>query len=259
MLYSHNWGAGDEPALLLHCSLASSDAWRGVATHLADELTMTAPDLPGHGNSEDWDGEGDYHKRCCDAVARFLTHPMHLVGHSFGATIALRLAIEQPDMVHSLTLIEPVFFAAAIGTAAYQQHEKEFQPFIDAMWRGDVIAATRIFTDLWGLKAEWERIPATRRDYLSARVGLIPASAPAIYEDNAEMLAEGQLERVSCPVLLMQGAQSPIIIPAINDALAARLSDVKRVQIKGAGHMLPVSHATEVAQEIDRFLEALRA
>jgi lipase len=39
--------------------------------------------------------------------------PVHLIGHSFGATVALRLAIEAPERVASLTLIEPVLFAAA--------------------------------------------------------------------------------------------------------------------------------------------------
>lgn len=241
-------------ALLLHCSLASSDAWRRVAEHLADDLTMTAPDLPGHGNSANWDGSGDYHKLCCEEAARFLTRRMHLIGHSFGATVALRLAVEQPDMVRSLTLIEPVFFAAAKGTAAYQQHESEFQPFVDAMRQGDKAAAARKFTELWDPGVEWERLPATLRDYLAARVDLIPASVPAIHDDNAALLQKGRLEAVLCPVLLIEGEQSPEIIFAVNDTLMARMPDVRRVRIKGVGHMAPITHPEQVATEISGFL-----
>ena len=46
-------------------------------------------------------------------VGNFITDPIDVIGHSFGATVALRLAVEQPEKVRSLTLIEPVFFAVA--------------------------------------------------------------------------------------------------------------------------------------------------
>jgi pimeloyl-ACP methyl ester carboxylesterase len=76
---------------------------------------MTAFDLPGHGQSADWDGHGDYGRRTAEVAATFYTEPLHLIGHSFGAVTALRLALAAPEGVRSLTLIEPVLFAAARG------------------------------------------------------------------------------------------------------------------------------------------------
>lgn len=81
---------------MLHCANAHAGAWRGVALALQDSLHLIAPDGLGHGNAPDWDGQGDYHAAATDRARAFLTEPMDLIGHSFGATVALRLAIETP-------------------------------------------------------------------------------------------------------------------------------------------------------------------
>jgi pimeloyl-ACP methyl ester carboxylesterase len=215
---------------------------------------MTGFDFRGHGKSVDWDGAGDYHAICTADAGEFLTNPMHLIGHSFGATVALRLALEWPDMVRSLTLIEPVFFAVARDTAAYADHTVEFQPFVDAMERGAHEAAAQAFTDVWGTGADWATMPAEMRAYVTKRIGLIPATVPTLYDDSAGMATDGRLEGLACPVLLVEGVQSPNIVAAINDALAARLSDVQRVVIKGAAHMAPITHSAQVAAAISEFL-----
>jgi len=254
MIYTQSWGTGAQEALMLHCSLASSDAWRGMAAYLGDILAMTGFDFQSHGKSGDWDREGDYHAVCTADAHDLLTRPMHLIGHSFGATVALRLALEHPEMVRSLTLIEPVFFAVADGSKAYAEHMAAFQPFAEAMQRGDHEAAARLFTDEWGTGADWDTLPAAMRGYMTARIGLIPTTVPSLYEDNAGMAAPARLEAMACPVLLVEGARSPSIVAAINDALAARLPNVQRLRVKGASHMLPITHSAEVAEAIAGFL-----
>ena len=255
MVYSQVWGTGAQEALLLHCSLASSDAWRGLAAHLADGLTMTGFDFLGHGQSADWDGSGDYHSLCTQDAEAFLERPMHLIGHSFGATVALRLALEHPTMVRSLTLIEPVFFAAAKGSEAYVEHMSEMGPFVDAMQREAYETAARLFTDEWGTGGDWAMLPAAMRAYMTARIRLVLAVEPAIYGDSAGMAAAGRLETVGCPVLLIEGSKSPSIVSVIHAALAARLPDALRVSIKGASHMAPITHSAQVAEAISGFLK----
>jgi pimeloyl-ACP methyl ester carboxylesterase len=179
---------------------------------------------------------------------------MHLIGHSLGATVALRLAVERPELVQSLVLIEPVFFAAAKGTVAYQNHLDEVLPFAQAFEQERYEEAARMFTDEWGTGAPREALPTAMRQACVDRIGLIPATEGALYLDNAGIFAQGRIEAISCPVLLIKGDQSPEIIAAINGALAARLPQATQVQIKGAGHMAPISHAAAVATEISRFL-----
>ena len=92
---------------------------------------MRAFDLPGHGRSPDWDGVVEYQHLSTQIAASFVIEPVDLIGHSFGATVALRLAVEQPQKLRSLTLIEPVFFAVAArdAPAAFTT----VQPHIDAV------------------------------------------------------------------------------------------------------------------------------
>lgn len=254
MIYSQTWGNGPQKALLLHCSLATSDAWRGVTAQLNDDLTMTGIDFPGHGRSPDWDGQGDYHALCTAAAADALVEPMHLIGHSLGATVALRLAVERPELVLSLTLIEPVFFVAAKGTPEFQDHVDETKPFEQACREDRHADAARIFTEGWGTGASWQDLPAAIRQSFADRIRLVTATEGALYHDNALVVSEGSIEAISCPVLLIEGDQSPDIISVINGVLEARLKQSKRARIKAASHMVAISHATEVAAQIREFL-----
>ena len=123
------WGDG-RAVLCLHCSLARGRAWAGVAKHLRG-WRVIAPDLPGHGAGADADTARDFHDQATEAVTCSLPEePAPIIGHSFGATVALRLAIERPGQVSALVLYEPVLFrrggrwtgaAANGGTRQYRR------------------------------------------------------------------------------------------------------------------------------------------
>jgi pimeloyl-ACP methyl ester carboxylesterase len=117
------WGPSDAPPVLaLHCSLSHAGEWSALAARLTG-LRLVAADQPGHGRQPDWDGHSDLHAQAvreAAAMAAVLGAPVDVIGHSFGATVALRLALEQPELVRRLVLVEPVLFAAAAGSAAFQ-------------------------------------------------------------------------------------------------------------------------------------------
>ncbi len=75
---------------MIHCSLASCEAWGGLARVLSGALTMTAFDMPGHGRSDEWDARGEIQGVTAEIAAGFLDGPADVIGHSFGATVALR-------------------------------------------------------------------------------------------------------------------------------------------------------------------------
>ncbi len=243
---------------MIHCSLSHSGAWTALAGELSDKLHMTAFDIPGHGKSEDWDHRGEYQAVTTAMAADFPTGPVDVMGHSFGATVALRLAIEQPHLVRSLTLIEPVFFAVAYDDVPGLRERQNImqQPQIEAVARGDMVAATRAFNALWGDDdMPWDSLPKQMRINMIKRFGAILSAGPAVEDDVGGMLRPGRIEGVSVPTLLLEGANSPEVLGLVNKGLARRLLQSRREILPECGHMLPITHPAEVGALIRRFLD----
>lgn len=241
------FGHGERPALAIHCSLASSNAWSGVGARLGGRLTLTAFDLPGHGRSADWTGGGDYLDETMRIAATFVDRPVDLIGHSFGAVAALGLALAVPEAVRTLTLVEPVLFAAARGTSAWDENAALTDRCRAAFARDDRALAAKLFTDVWGTGVEWPALGKAERAKIVRRIHLIDACQPALDGDTGGILAPGTLESLGMPVLLIRGDRSPAIIPLIAEAIAARLPDVGVATVPGAGHMVPITHPAETA------------
>ena len=244
-------GSGERPAVLIHCALAHAGSLRPLMAHLGDRLSMTAFDLPGHGRTADWDGRGDMLGATARIAESFCDRPVDLIGHSFGGVAALCLAIQRPDLIRSLTLIEPVFFAAAqaVDPPVFEAYLAAMAPYAAALSGGDRAAAAQAFTAVWG-DGDWDRLPEAQRAYAAERIHLIEASVPGLIDDSQALLAPGRLEAVDAPVTLIRGDRSAPIIPVVLKALAARLPQTRQVVIEGAGHMAPITHATEVAAAI---------
>lgn len=247
----NDFGVGPEPSLMLHPALAHSGAWTRLAGGLAERLRIVAPDMPGHGLSGEWDKRADYHDQMTDIAASFLEPGMHVIGHSFGATVALRLALENPGM-RSLTLIEPVLFAATRdrAPAVFEAHKKMSRPFSNALAVGDQDTAARLFSALWGDGRGWEDLNQRQKESLIKRIPIIAETDKTLQDDSVGLLAEGRLESLDMPVLLVRGSQSQPIMQDIHAALAARIPNVREVVIEGAGHMVPISHPGEVEAAI---------
>ena len=260
--YWTSFGQGPRRLLLIHCSLAETAIWGGLAQHMSGAATMTAFDLPGHGRSAGWDGRGEMSAICTDIAADLAARdaPMDVVGHSFGGVIALRLAMMQPDLVRSFTMIEPVFFAAALrrdvpsAQASCTDHLREKADFEAAMKADDLNAAAKGFIAAWGGGRPWSSFGAEAQARIANQMPLILAAGPALYDDVGDLLVPGALEAVAAPALILEGSEAPAIVPAINAALAARLPRVRRGVIGGAGHMSPATHPAQVSAELLRFL-----
>ncbi|QYZ68592.1 alpha/beta fold hydrolase [Neotabrizicola shimadae] len=253
---------GARPVLALHCSLAHGGAWSGLSAGLSG-VTITAPDLPGHGQSAGWDSHSDLHTlttRIAAEMAAMLGQgrPVDVMGHSFGGTVALRLALERPDLVRSVILFEPVLFAAAraAGAACWPAFIAEHQE-VAALYRsGQAEAAAMRFHSVWGGRVGFDDLPERQQHYMIDRIGLVMAQDATLVADSAALLRAMGLETLTQPVLLAEGAESPPVIPAICGELARRLPLVRRVTVPGAGHMLPITHPAQVAPAVQAHLGA---
>jgi esterase len=102
------FGSG-EPLVILHGLFGTLDNWQTIAKQLSDNFTVYIVDLPNHGRSPHTKGEFDY-SEMSDAVAEFLTknwiHETRLIGHSMGGKLAMQLALQQPDLIKKLAVID---------------------------------------------------------------------------------------------------------------------------------------------------------
>jgi pimeloyl-ACP methyl ester carboxylesterase len=121
MVHVEVWA--DDPAdpgaaVFVHGSQSwGSDEIAGFAAQrpLAARVRLVVIDRRGYGQSLDAarDEQGDGHNADADDVIGVLGPGAHLVGHSYGAVVALLAAARRPDLIRSLTLIEPVAYAMA--------------------------------------------------------------------------------------------------------------------------------------------------
>ncbi len=105
--------------------LGGRDSWRAQRP-LTERWTLVAPDRPGHGRSPE--ARQDFEADAQLIADQLLDEPAHLVGHSYGAIVALLAAAKRADAVRSLTLIEPPATRVAAGN-----------PVVDA-WATDLRA-----------------------------------------------------------------------------------------------------------------------
>jgi lipase len=252
---------GDRPVLALHCSLAHAGAWSGLAERLTG-LSITGFDQIGHGRAADWDGAADLHgltTRQAIDLAEDLGQgeAIDLFGHSFGGTVALRVAMERPDLVRSLTLVEPVIFAAArsAGHPAYAPFRAEHMAFAEVLRTGRRVEAAEMFHAAWGTGEALANLPERPRQYIIDRIHLIVAQNPVLLDDAAGLLTYQGLESIGVPVLLIEGADSPPIIDAVQTELDRRICQSTRLIVPGAGHMVAITHPDAIAGRVQAHLD----
>lgn len=116
----HTWyeaqGHGD-PLVMLHAGLDTNASWGGEIAALAEHFRVLAPERRGHGHTPDVEGPLTYRVMADDTAAFVETvigGPVHLVGWSDGAILAMLLALARPELVRKLVLI-----GGAVDVSAY--------------------------------------------------------------------------------------------------------------------------------------------
>ena len=103
---------GDEgpPLVLVHGSWADGGDWELVVPALAEHFRVLTYDRRGHSQSERPPGQGSLDEDAADLAAlieQLELAPAHVVGHSSGGSIVLRLAARRPELFRSLSVQEP--------------------------------------------------------------------------------------------------------------------------------------------------------
>ena len=253
-------GTDRETVVLLHGSASNSALWRHTKGALQSRYRCIAPDLIGYGSSAAWPQQAafglDAELRAIEPSLRCCADTLHLVGHSYGGVLALHLALADPERVQSLTLIEPVFFAAlkyAGDWSAYFEFCRVRDEFVIALARGDRELAMRRFVDFWMGNDAWVGLSA------DTRASMRKAADKIVLDWQASFAADPGIARLSAlaaRTLLVRGSDSPRPMRSLVDALHAIMPGSGRTVVEGASHLLPRTHASVLTSAI---LSNLRA
>jgi pimeloyl-ACP methyl ester carboxylesterase len=190
--------------------------------------------------------------RIIEQVALRASGPVHLVGHSFGGTVALAAALANCVDVASLALFEanPLALIRQLAEPLYQEVlslSHEFEAAVDA---GDVDAAARII-DFWGGRGTFDAMPQAVRDYCKQTA---PANVFDWRTDFGFQADSPDYAAIDVPVLLVRGAGANPAMVIMTEALVQALPDVRSGIVPGAGHFLITTHARECAALLAAFL-----
>jgi pimeloyl-ACP methyl ester carboxylesterase len=237
-------------AILLHSSAGSRAQWRALTETLSGRRRVIAPDLRGYGESGARPGDPDLADEAAvvGALAARAGGRIDLVGHSYGGAVALRFALEQPDLVRSLTLLEPVaFHLLRQDWAGGDWLLAEVQAIAAAVLRDRYGSGMSRFVDYWNGSGTWASLPEDKRSDL-------PRLAATVADNFAATMAEAiplePYRRIQAPVLILRGANSPAPARRIAALLGSILPNARMRTVPGAGHMLPLTHRDLVNDEI---------
>jgi len=209
--------------LLVHGSVVNAELTWSAQKPLASRFEIVAPNRRGFPPAPavdhvDFEDEAVW-------LEPFLEPGAHLVGHSYGGVIALLAAARRPDLVRSLTVIEPPAFGVARGIPAAD----EFMARTEEHWTHsprDPAEFLRGFLALVGSSIPPGNFtPELLQGARTLMVERSPAEAVIPFEE---------LAGASFPKLVVSGRHSPAF-EAVCDVLEERL-DAERAVLPGAGH-----------------------
>ena len=239
-------GSGD-PVVMIHCSSACAREWQGLCETLNADFRSIALDQWGCGKSDPWNGQAEFTLGSEAApivnVILKIGTPVHLVGHSYGGGVALKIAREHPELVLSLTLIEPSSFhllASDPQDAGLLSEIKTLANAVtDAVSSGNYWEGTEKFVDYWGGASTWIKIPHKSQMRLCQTLGKVVLDFRALINEPAEF---GDYANITCPTLVLCGEYARDPSRRIAEILTNALPGATLRMIPQAGHMSPVTH-----------------
>jgi len=181
--------------------------------------------------------------------------PFALVGHSYGAAVALVAAVRQPHRMRCLVLYEPTLFALLDAESpppnAADGIRHTVAAVAAALAAGHRGAAAEHFIDYWMGSGAWARMPEARRTPIEGAIVNAQGWAAALFGERTPSSA---LQALQVPVFLLVGKDSPASSRGVARLLAQALPNAQVMALDGVGHMGPITHPEIVNAAIETFL-----
>lgn len=252
------WGIGPNPVLLLHGVHGTAESWDAVIQSLNGALTAIALDQRGHGESS-WPNDGyDVRTMAGDAaaVAWALGAPIDVVGHGFGAAVAIVLAAHHPNVVRRLVISEPPFEDRGYGpvTRIITESPDGFASFEAAR----AFLAERMV----GVTPETVERRTTERlrrddDGVWRWRGHLPGMRKLIERPMRGLDLWRDAPRILAPSVIIRGSRSVVFPAETFERLARVIPGAEGFQIANVGQALPDERPLAMAHLLRGFLSRL--
>jgi len=246
------------PVVLLHASLGSKSQWNMLAERLCTRFRVIGIDLHGYGDNTGAPAPAPF--TVDDEVSLVLDRlaglvdpyaQVHVVGHSYGGFVALRLAQRHPDRVASLALYEPVLFRLLddddVDAVRVRRLVDRLRHLVKTGFARDAAGA---FVDFWSGDGTFDALPLPAQVALARRTGkvLLDFEATCSWPTRPEDLAA-----IRAPTLLMIGNRGPALAQRVTDRLARTLPGA-HVAPFDCGHMGPLTNPDRINPWVEAFL-----
>jgi pimeloyl-ACP methyl ester carboxylesterase len=244
--------------LCIHSYGSSSRQYRGLEARLAPRFHVIAPDLYAHGASPAWQGTRAFTLADEAAAVEALlpqAGPLHVVGHSYGAAVALRIAAAHAGRVRSMALYEPALWGTLAELCPGDAGTLEIQAVRDDTMRlaqaGELAAASERFIDYWVGAGAWAATPEERKPKLMHTLRALPDGWRASFHERWTV---PMLRSLDIPCLLLSGRASTAAARRAFRLLRELLPRTAVAQFDGLGHLGPVTHPQLVDPVIESFI-----
>jgi len=249
------------PILLLHGTGAATHSWRDVAPQLAERFTVIACDLPGHGFTR-----GNLGRPSLPAMAKAVAgllgalkiEPQVIVGHSAGAAIGLRMAIDgliHPEAIVALSpalLPFPGIAQQLFPAMAKMLFVNPFAPHIFAqMARGEGVVC-RFLERSTGSKIDAKGVAQYARLFGDAKHC---AGALAMMANWDLTALKADLPALQTPLLVLHGEKDSAISSPSARSAATLVPGALFEELDGLGHLAHEEQPRLVAERIAHFIE----
>ena len=244
------------PVILLHSSLSSARQWQPLVKLLEPNFLVINVDILGYGNADKVSDELNYNfdveiKRVENVLNTIAPNQsFHLVGHSCGGAIALKLAVEQSESLLSLSLYEPVAFHLLEQNSEARAISEDFARKVDV---DDTYKAAEIFTDFWNNEGFFRSLPRKMQDSMAKDMPKVKLDSKGLISESYSL---ADLSVISCRTLLMTGNNSPKLIHILSNEIKSSLTNVEQ-KCFPTGHMGPVSHSDLIHPSIADFIQKI--
>lgn len=270
---------GEEPVVLLHGNMSSSQHWDVVFERMDDHFALYAIDLRGFGESS--------YENSADSLADFAAdvplfadavglEEFNLWGWSAGAGVAMQVAADVPERIDRLVLMAT---PSTQGLPVYQKNDN-FQPtetvlttreelaqdpvsvapVLAALEEGDAETMKEIWNQVIFVHgpSESERFDQYIEETLKQRCLLDIDYALVHFNISTEHdgigPGTGEVENIDAPTLVLRGEDDLVVTREMSDRVTREIDDARFVELESCGHAPTVDDPEQLLSEVEPFL-----